>query len=100
MDTITLKRKSPAEPQQWKTQEYHGKQIHVCTALRSNKNEGLPGHGQQWDFKVRITENGAGPTAQECASADSDPESFYSTQAVTEDLGFVKGRELVEGIKL
>lgn len=100
MDTISLKRNSPADPQQWKTQEYHGKQIHVCTALRINKNEELPGHGQQWDFKVRITENGAGPTAQECASADSDPESFYSTQAVTEDLGFVKGRELIEGIKL
>ncbi len=43
-------------------------------------------------------ENGAGPTAPECASAESDPESFYSTQAVTEDLAFTKGRELVEGM--
>jgi len=98
MGTITLTRASKDDQQQWKTQEYHGKQIHVCTARRVIENEELPGHGQQWDFKVRITENGAGPTAHECASAESDPESFYSTQAVTEDLGFVKGRELVEGM--
>jgi hypothetical protein len=98
MGTITLKRASKEDQQQWKTQEYHGKQIHVCAALRVDENEALPGHGQQWDFKVRVTENGAGPTARECASAESDPESFYSTQAVTEDLGFTKGRELVEGM--
>jgi len=98
MGTITLKRASNKDQQQWKTQEYHGKQIHVCTAPRVDKNEALPGHGQQWDFKVKITENGAGPAAQARASAESDPESFYSTQAVTEDLGFSKGRELVEGL--
>ena len=98
MGTITLKRASQGNQQQWKTKEYHGKQIHVCTARRVNENGELPGHGQQWDFKVRITESGAAPTAQACASAESDPESFYSTQSVTEDLGFVKGRELVEGM--
>ena len=98
MGTITLKSASLGKQQQWKTQEYHGKQIHVCTALRVNENEELPGHGHQWDFKVKITENGAGPAAHACASAQSDPASFYSTQAVTEDLGFTKGRELVEGM--
>jgi hypothetical protein len=95
MGTITLKHASQIDKQEWKTQEYQGKQIHVCTAPRVNKNEELPGHGQQWDYKVRVTDNGAGPTAPEHASAESDPESFYSTQAVTEDLGFTKGRELV-----
>ena len=55
-------------------------------------------HRQQWDFKVRITENIAGPAAHECASAQSVPESFYSTQAVAEDLGVSKGRALVEGM--
>jgi hypothetical protein len=98
MGTITLKQASPGDQQQWKTQEYHGKQIHVCTARRVNENEELLGHGQQWDFKVRITENGAGPAAHERASAESDPDSFYSTQAIAEDLGFTKGRELVEGM--
>jgi hypothetical protein len=99
MDTITLeKQASKGNQQEWKTMEYHGKQIHVCTARRVSEIEDLSGHGHQWDFKVRITENGAGPTAHECASAESDPASFYSTQAVTEDLGFVKGRELVEAM--
>ena len=98
MGTITLKRASNDDQRQWKTQEYHGKQIHVSTALRVDENKALPGHGQQWDFKVRVTESGAGPAAPECASAESDPESFYSTQAVTEDLGFTRGRELVEGM--
>ena len=98
MGTITLKHASQAEKQVWKTQEYHGKQIHVCTALRAHKDQALAGHGQQWDFKVRVTEHGTGPAAQDFASAESDPESFYSTQAVTEDLRFSKGRELVEAM--
>ena len=98
MGTMTLKKGGRGDRQEWKTQEYHGKHIHVCTVRRSNENEELSGHGQQWDFKVRITDNGAGPTAHECASAESDPEAFYSTQTVTEDLGFVRGRELVEGM--
>jgi hypothetical protein len=98
MSTITLKRASKDDQQQWKNQEYHGKQIHVRTAPRVDENEALAGHGQQWNFTVRVTENGAGPTARECVSAESDPESFYSTQAVAEDLGFTKGRELVEGM--
>ena len=98
MATITLKNASKGDQQEWKTQEYHGKQIHVCTVPRVNENKELPGHGQQWDFKVRITENGAGPASHESASAESDPGSFYSTQTVTEALGFVRGRELVEGM--
>jgi hypothetical protein len=98
MDTIALERIVPSERQEWKTQEYHGKRIHVCTVRRINQNKELSGHGQQWDFKVRITDNGAGQTTHECASAESDPASFYSTQTITEDLGFIKGRELVEGM--
>ena len=97
MGTMTLNDASNGDRQEWKTQEYHGKHIHVCTALRVNENGELSGHGQQWDFKVRITENGTGPTAHECASAESDPGSFYSTQAIAEDMGFLKGRELIEG---
>jgi len=51
MGTITLNRASQDNQQQWKTQEYHGKQIHVCTALRVDENKALPGHGQQWISK-------------------------------------------------
>ncbi len=98
MSTITLESASKGKKQKWKTQEYHGRHIHVCTAPRVNENKELSGHGQQWGFKVRITENGIGPTAHECASAESDATSFYSTQAITEDLGFTKGRELVEAL--
>jgi hypothetical protein len=98
MDTITPNQASMDNQHQWKTQEYHGKQIHVCATQRVDENEALPGHGQQWDFKVRVTENGAGPEGKECAGAESDPEGFYSTQAITEDLGFTRGRELVEGM--
>ena len=98
MGTITLKHASQGDRQEWNIEEYHGKHIHVCTALRVNANEELSGHGQQWHFKVKITENGAGPTTHECARAESDPGTFYSTQAIAEDLGFVSGRELVEGM--
>ena len=98
MATLTLKDTSKEDKPEWKTLDYHGKQIHVSTALRVHQAEELDGHGQQWDFKVRITDSGAGPTASPLASAESDPASFYSTQAVTEDLAFVKGRELVDGV--
>lgn len=79
METITLKHVSPGGQTEWKTQQYHGKQIHVCTLPRVNENHELSGHGQQWDFKVRITANGTGPATQERASAESDQGAFYST---------------------
>ena len=98
MGTMTTVPKdvSRGDRPEWKTEEYHGKHIHVCTVPRISVNEKLSGHGQQWDFKVRVTDNGAGPTAHECANAESDPEKFYSTQAIAEDLGFTRGRELFE----
>jgi hypothetical protein len=93
-----LKDTSNEDKPEWRTLDYHGKQIHVLTALRANPTEELDGHGQQWDFKIRITDGGAGPTGTPLASAESDPATFYSTQAVTEDLAFVKGREMVDGV--
>jgi hypothetical protein len=98
MGTIAPKRDSQGNREKWETKEYHGKQIHVCTALRVHDNEELSGHGQQWHFKVKVTEKGAGPAAHECASAESDAGRFYSTRAITEDLAFTRGRELVEGM--
>ena len=98
MATLTLKGTANDDKPEWKTLDYHGKRIHVCTAVRGHQAEELDGHGQQWDFKVRITDSGAGPTASPLGSAESDPASFYSTQAITEDLAFVKGRELVDGV--
>ena len=94
----TLKDTAKDDQPEWKTLDYHGKQIHVCTAVRAHQAEELDGHGQQWDFKVRVTDSGAGPTATPLFSAESDPASFYSTQAITEDLAFVKGRELVDRV--
>lgn len=96
MDTITLIPPSARNQAEWKSQDYHGKGIHVSTALRVNRNKAISGHGQQWDFKVRVTDQGTGPTAQQLAWAESDREYFYSTQAITEALGFVRGRELAE----
>lgn len=98
MDTKTPPQLSPANPQEWKSLAYQGKQIHVCTTLRAHENRELSGHGQQWDFKVRVTAGGTGRDAAELASAESDSASLYSTQAVTEDLGFARGRELVDAI--
>lgn len=97
MTTIPHEGASIEDKPEWKTLEYHGKQIHVSTAPRVCEDKELQGHGQQWDFKVSVTDSGIGPTGTPWASAQSDPKSFYSTQAITEDLGFAKGRELVDG---
>lgn len=98
MDTTRFETVSPDLSQRWTTQEYHGKQIHVCSALRVNENAELTGHGQQWGFKVRVTAQAAVPGADQCASAESDVDTFYSTQSIAEDLAFVRGRELVDGL--
>lgn len=81
----------------WKTEGYHGKQIHVWAEPCAVENQALSGHGLQWAFTVIITDQDAGPTAEPVASAKSDPGLFYSTQAVAEDMGFLRGRELIEG---
>ena len=97
METITPGPATRDSPQ-WKTLDYRGKQIHVCTALRVNENQELSGHGQQWKFTVRITWQGGDPASAECAGAESDLETFYSTQSIAEDLGFARGRELVDAM--
>ena len=96
MDTPTLKQAAANDRSGWKTEEYHGKEIHVCAAPRVLENAALAGHGQQWSFTVRIAGIGTGPADDKSAGATSDPELFYSTQAVAEDMGFLRGRELIE----
>jgi hypothetical protein len=98
MIDLPLKDMSREHKPEWKTVDYRGKQIHVFAAPRARPSEELDSHGQQWDFKIKITEGGAGPTATPLASAASDPAVFYATQAVTEQLAFVKGREMVDGV--
>lgn len=97
MDTATLKHPAANDQPGWKTEEYHGKQMHVCADSRVPENVALTGYGVQWTFTVRITGIGTGPMGQEAASVTSDPELFYSTQAIAEEMGFLRGRELIEG---
>lgn len=97
METPVLKQAAANDMTVWKTAEYHGRQMHVCAAPRVPENAALVGHGRQWTFTVRITGIGAGPTDDKGAMATSDPELFYSTQAIAEDMGFLRGRELIEG---
>lgn len=95
VDTATGKPAAASEGTGWKTEEYHGMQMHVCAEPRVPENVALSGHGVQWRFTVRIT--GPGPTDSQDAGATSDPDLFYSTQAIAEAMGFLRGRELIEG---
>lgn len=97
MATTILKHAAEDDQTGWKTEEYHGKWMHVCAEPRVPENEALSGHGLQWMFKVKITDSDTGPTDDEVASSRSDPGLFYSTQAIAQDMGFLKGRELIEG---
>lgn len=92
----TLQNTSASDQPAWKTAEYHGKQMHVRAEPCAQENQALSGHGHQWAFTVKITEQGAGPMADQSPGAKSDPGFFYSTQAIAEDMGFLKGRELIE----
>lgn len=98
MNNPNLTQASATEQQGWKNEEYHGRQIHVCVTPCAEQDETLAGHGQQWGFTVNITVPGAGPMSDSVAHAQSDPELLYSTQAIAEEMGFIKGRELIDGI--
>jgi hypothetical protein len=81
---------------QWKTEEYHEHDIHVLAKHRAIENPDLPGHGAQWDFMVQVTPRGRGPDSADAQTARSAPDIFYSTQAIAENMGFLKGREVIE----
>ena len=97
MDAPILRQAAVNDQTEWKTVEYQGMQMHVCTALRVPRNEALSGHGLQWTFTVKITQNCSGRRDDTSAGAKSDRGLFYSTQAIAEGMGFVRGRELIEG---
>jgi hypothetical protein len=82
---------------QWKTEEYHQHDMHVLTQHRAVENPDLPGHGAQWDFTVKVTPHGSGAQSATAETVRSDPEIFYSTQAIAENMGFLKGREIIDG---
>lgn len=82
---------------EWKTEEYHSHDMHVLAQRRVHENPELPGHGVQWDFMVKVTARGAGPESADAETVRSDAGMFYSTQAIAENMGFLKGREIIEG---
>ena len=83
----------------WKTEQYHGAKIMVMAQIRQEDNPALDGHGHAWDYLVRIGDEN---TTAQAASADarpvirSDPNMFYSTQVIAEQMAFIRGRELVD----
>ena len=81
----------------WKAEEYHGAKLMVRAQRRQQENKALDGHGQEWDFSVIVA--GAevlASMADEGHAVKSDPNVFYSTQAIAEHMGFIRGREMVE----
>lgn len=80
----------------WRTEEYKGMLMHVCSKPRANQDDGLSGHGKEWDFVVRITALAADPMAPDADTALSDADTYYSTQAIAENMGFLRGRELID----
>lgn len=96
MSTLTLKHVAANDRPTWKSEAYRGKQMHVC-AKRRPRGIGAPADGErQWDFTINITQPDGGPTAPASASAQSDPDLAYSTRAIAENMGFQRGRELIE----
>jgi hypothetical protein len=62
-------------------------------------NPALDGHGLAWDFLVSVGDASAVPdadTGDAQHATRSDHNIFYSTQVIAEQMGFIKGRELVE----
>lgn len=83
---------------EWKTEEYHNHDMHVLAQPRAIEKPDLPGHGDQWDFILKVTPRGLNREAAEAETVRSDPSIFYSTQAIAENMGFLKGREIIDGL--
>lgn len=85
------------EEQGWKREEYHGALMRVRANPRVHPNPALEGHGEEWDFTIEI-ENRDRLPAEVAAPlvVKSDPNVFYSTQAIAENMAFIKGREVIE----
>ena len=98
MNTATFKPTPENAQPTWKCEDYKGKQMHVSAQRRIHENASLSGHGEQWAFTVKITDQSNNPMPYKNASAASDPALFYTTQAIAEDMGFLKGRELIDGL--
>jgi len=98
MNTATFKPTPENAQPTWKCEDYKGKQMHVSAQRRIHENASLSGHGEQWTFSVKITDQSNNPMPYKNASAASDPELFYTTQAIAEDMGFLRGRELINGV--
>lgn len=97
MDKATFQATPDKTQPTWKCLDYKGKQMHVCTQRSSHENASLSGHGEQWVFSVKITPQSNRPMPYEKSSATSNPDLFYTTQAIAEDMGFLRGRELIDG---
>lgn len=98
MDTETFEPTPESTELAWKCEDYKGKQMHVCTQRRIQENTSLSGHGEQWFFAVRITDQSNNSLPDKDTSATSDSALFYTTQAIAEDMGFLRGRELIDGV--
>ena len=83
----------------WKTEQYHGAKIMVMAQIRQEDNPALDGHGQAWDYLVSIGDENTtaqAPSVDAQHTVRSDHNVFYSTQVIAEQMGFIKGRELVD----
>lgn len=98
MNTVTFNPTPENAQPTWKCEDYKGKQMYVCAQHRIHENATLSGHGEQWVFTVKITDQSNNPIPYKNASATSDSALFYTTRAIAEDMGFLRGRELIDGV--
>lgn len=89
------------EAARWKTEEYNGYDLHVCSQRRAVDSSGAAGAealGEHWDYILRITPQGIAGDADEAIEARSDPDQGYGTRAIAESMGFLKGREMIDSL--
>jgi hypothetical protein len=75
-------------PQNWRTEQYKGLQVHV-TALPH-------GHTKKWDYTVRITNPAGDSSSFSALAAGSGDDDDFPTEEAAVQAGFVKGYALVD----
>lgn len=95
--TLEITPNEPTDVPVWKTESYHDHDMHVCTERLINHNPSLSGHGNEWTFTVTISTRGPDAQRVELVGAKADLGLFYASQAIAEGMGFLRGRELIEG---
>jgi hypothetical protein len=79
--------------QDWQTEVYKDFDVHVSALLRDDASG-------QWDYTVRISEQGVDASAESELAAESGDDGNYRTKEAAVRAGFAQGYAIVDALRM